>query len=299
MMTADQYNERVRTLARQQPLRGVSRFAAAAAPQHKWKVSATRLATDRARRIWRVEVGTGCVNDEPAAISYLRTGDPRGWEMPPDYPPFRATSRVLGADHPFVDRPMWDAPRPFLLVTAPDEDGTELGGFARTPDLRRPPIFRTVAAWEKELYHASVWVSVTFWRPDPALDLLRLREAPRRLQRWRVFTGGFPTRTDGVRAGQAKELARLYLLRTPGKPEADALHVQQLTFWNLRARAIEPTFGLNLSTPGSPGFGGIGGGLADAAAAAFLAIGDILLDLLAANVNADLAATGSVEFWSV
>jgi hypothetical protein len=222
-MTSDQFNERVREAARHQRLRGHVR-ASEGRIKHKWKVTAERYVPQNFgdfginpltgdpyfsawvfqhdkpdQRRWRIDVGEGCVNSQPAVIEYLRRDDPRGWQMPAGYLPFNPIKKILGEAYPFVDRPMWEDPRPFVLVTTPDpENEKDLGGFIRTPDQRRPQFFRTADMWEKDLYQASVWVSVSFWHADPALDLVRKSEAPRRLQRWRVFAGRFPTKAEGV-----------------------------------------------------------------------------------------------------
>jgi hypothetical protein len=326
-MTSDQFNDRIREAARHQRLRGHYR-AVDGHIRHKWRVSAERYVPQNFgdfginpltgdpyfsawvfkhdkpdQRRWRIDVGEGCVNSQPAVIEYLRRNDPRGWQMPEDYPFFKPIAKILGDDYPFVDRPMWEEPRPFVLVTTPDpENEKDLGGFIRTPDQRRPLYFRTEEMWEKDLYQASVWVSISYWHADPALDLVRNTEAPRRLQRWRVFAGRFPTKAEGVRSGTAKELAQLFLVRDREHPENDEMFVRQTTFWNLRARNVEPLFGLaaalelaELATLAVLPLGAGGLALGTSLLAAETALAEVLLD----NLNDILASTSTIEFWSV
>lgn len=329
-MTAFEFNELVRAAKSNTLLRGFTRHDGGGV-LHKWKVTAdkwsgraveaqdfgTNPLTGRPYfsdpifqhgekpdpRLWRIDVGTGCVNDEPATIEYFKSGDPRGWEMPQDYVPYAATAPVLGADYPFVDRPMWDDPRPFLLVTAPSLTVAEdLGGFTKVADARRPDYFRTAEAWERDLYQASVWVAVSSWRADPSFDLVRIRETPKRLQRWRVFAGRFPTKADAVRAGSAKELARLYLLRDRAQPERDEMEVRQMTYWNFRARTVEPVFALGAALEIAE-FGTLAvlplgaGGLV--LGTALLAAETALIAIEIDNLNALLESAGTTEFWSM
>ncbi len=328
-MTALEFNARVREASRHQRLPGHTRNRENRPPAHKWKVSCDRYVPAPAQdfginpltgepyfsasvfqhepppspRLWRVDVGTGSVNQTPATIEYRRTGDPRGWEMPEGYVPFEAVKNILGSAYPFADRLMWEEPRPFILVTAPSPDNpADLGGFIKTSNVRRPPLFRTAEAWEKDLYQASVWVSVGFWRADPSLDLVRGKEAPRRLTRWRVFAGRFPNSSDSIRVGTAKELARLYLLRDPAHPENDEMHVQQRTYWNLIARTVEPVFGLGsalelaeAATLAVLPLGAGGLALGTALLAAEAALTEILLE----NLNDVLASTAEIDLWSV
>lgn len=330
-MTALEYNERVRAAKRNTHLRGFTTHAAAGV-LHKWKVAAEKWAGPAVEsqdfgvnpltgepyfsepifqhgsekpdpRLWRIDVGTGCVNDAAATIEYRKAADPRGWQMPVGYVPYTALAPVLGEDYPFVDRPMWDDPRPFLLVTVPSfTDDQDLGGFSKITDARRPPQFRTEEAWERDLYQASVWVAVSFWRADPSFDLVRISEVPRRLQRWRVFAGRYPGKADTVRAGSAKELARLYLLRDPAHPERDEIEVKQLTYWDFRARTVEPVFALGAALEIAE-FGTLAvlplgaGGLA--LGTALLAAETALIALEIDNLNALLESAGTTEFWSM
>ena len=256
-------------------------------------------------RTYAVTVGDGCVNDAPAAIEYLAKGDPRGWELPPDYAPYAALQRIYGRDYKFADRPLWEDPAPYLLLTAPSADGADLGGFTKTPDARRPPFFRTAEAWERELYQASVIVSSAPFRADPLA--VSLATAGPRAVRWRVTAGKTPQAAAdrGVTKFAARELARVWLLRTPGKPEDDEVHVQQLEYWNLRARSAVDTALLELM-----GFTAEVLAAEDIALLAFgltgVTLGTVLVGLEAAVVNllldnlaAILAATSDVEFWSV
>lgn len=272
-MTARDYNARVAEIARRVPLAGVRRQAGGGSPQHRWRVTARSFglaARDRAAvaatgqepvaalqrigggggflagglapeiRLWRIDVGSGGVNDTPAMIEYRRTDDPRGWTMPPEYAPWQEMRAVVGDTHPWVDRPMWEEPRPFLLLTAPSrERPQDTGGFSRVPDLRRPLAFRTEAMWERELWEAGVFVGISSWRVDTAQDP---PQAPRRLRRWRVVAGRVPPGqtfgSPGIRTGDACELARLYLVRDPRAREPDRLHVQQRVFWDLQWRVL-------------------------------------------------------------
>lgn len=327
-MNAREYNRRVAELARHQPLRGARREGGGGSSLHKWRVEVEPAegAADFGRnpltgeayfsasvfaqpenpavgQLWRVHVGTGCVNDEPAAIEYRRTGDPRGWEMPPGYPPFERLRAAFGDSYPFVDRPMWEEPRPFLLVTAPNADASDLGGFTRVSNGARPESFRTAEAWECDLYRASVWVTVGFWRADPAFDLIRPASAPqRRFRRWRVAAGRLPVPAEGIRIGDARELATLYLLRLPGHPEDDTIEVRQRVFWDLRARSVAPTLNLanalealELGTLGVTGLGAVG----LAAGTALLAAETLLAEAILDNLNAILDSASGTEFWSV
>lgn len=258
------------------------------------------------KRLWRIFVGMGCINDEPAAIQYLRTGDPRGWTMPRDYPPARKVAKLYGPDYPFVDRPLYETrARPHLLLTAPDKAGQDLGGFELVKDAGRPLFFRTKKMWDREIYRAHVGVTITPFRADPAS--LNLAAGGAVARRWRVFAGKLPVRVSGsgVNALGSHELARLYLVRTPGKPERDELHVQQRSYWSLHNRSaisqsllelagalVEATVAFDL---GVIGLGGAG--LAVGVTA--LAIEAALVNLLLADLENIAAETSSLEFWSV
>ena len=273
---------------------------------HKWRVSAERFkSATPSPRLWKIHVGTGCVNDQPAVMQYARENDPRGWKMPADYAPFQAVAKIMGANHPFVDRPLWDSPRPFALLTAPSaDDPHDLGGFAKVLNTRRPKALRSAADWERDLYQATVWVTVGFWKADPSLDLVRgtALQSRRRLQRWRVFAGKFPIPADNVRAGTATELARIYLLRDPGRPERDTIRIQQREFWNLRARAVEPSFGLAESFARAAELTNLAvlpigaGGLA--IGTALLAAEAALTDILLTNLSDLLESSGATLFWN-
>ena len=304
-MKSRRFNALVADAHRNQPLPSYSR-PGESRTRHKWKVTARRYKASVGTltgRLWQLNVGTGCVNEQPAAIQYRIQGDPRGWEMPANYAPYLTVQGILGDAHPFVDRPLWDDPLPFILVTAPTADGSDPGGFFKVPDKRRPLAFRSAQDWNYELWQATVWITVGFWKADPALDLVRGKESTRLLQRWRVFAGQFPTESDNVRAGTAYELARVYLFRRPGKPEKDTLRIDQRVYWNLRARTVEPAFALGdafaqslelLNLAVLPiGAGGLALGVT------MLATEAILTETLLSNLNNILESTGSTLFWSV
>ena len=105
-----------------------------------------------------------------------------------------------------------------------------------------------------------------------------------------------------MRSGTAKELAQLFLLRDPEHPENDEMFARQTTFWNLRARNVEPLFGLaaalelaELATLAVLPLGADGLALGTALLAAETALAEVLLD----NLNDILASTSTIEFWSV
>lgn len=279
-----------------------------AAAEHKWKTTCRRT---RTAGIWRVEVDSGCVNDEPAAILWQRHGDPRGWEMPENYGPFAKLAAVYGADYPFVDRPIYETgrDRPFLLLTAPSADGTEPGGFERITDFQRASsaleVFRTRAMWERELWRAHVVVSATPFRGDPQAIAVRIGGPLQK--RWRVHAGQLPIRIrgSGVKAIDFHELARIYLVRIPGRPEADRVFVEQRAFWSLQSRSSVPQSLIDLADAVAQsaaaldiallGFGPLG----IATSVSLLGIEAVLTDIFLANLETTAGDSSSVEFWSV
>ena len=332
-MTATDFNERVRLAARHQRLPGFIRQAGGT-PRHKWKVACARADEDAAQtldfglnpltglpyfsawvfsqpgksakgRLWAVTVGTGCVNDQPACIEYLAQGDPRGWQMPENYAPYAALVKVFGPKYRFVDRPLWEEDRPFLFLTAPDATGRDLGGFEPVSNAARPPFFRTAEAWERELYVAYVAVAVSPFRADPAAANLAIGGA--RATRWRVTAGKRPQAVAdaGVAKIASHVLARIYLLRTPGKPEDDEIHVRQDTYWNLRCRSSINTELLALIGVTAEALAGLDIGLLALGATGvltttvLLGIEAAVANIILANIEAIVAATSGVEFWSV
>lgn len=326
MISSAAFNARVAAAARQQPLGGLVESTAPSTVRHKWKVrvrsavaaengfgfnpltgdryfssSVFQTAATPRTRLYQVFVGDGCVNQEPAAIEYRTTGDPRGWLMPEGYFPRRLVERIMGPGYGFVDRPLWEDPRPFLLLTAPD--GADLGGFVRTPDLRRPEFFRTEAMWEKELYHASVMVSISPFRADPTETAIRV--GGQRPLRWRVTAGKFPNRLGlgGAVTMATQELARIYLTRERGDPATDRVYVQQLCYWNLRARASinHPLLELiSASAQAAAAFdlGLLALGLTGATVAtAMVGLQAATIKLLLDNLEDIVAATSGVHFW--
>ncbi len=259
-------------------------------------------------RLWQVNVRPGCVNEENACVEYFAQNDPRGWQMPDKYPPYLAAQKIFGPQYPFVDRPLWEEDRPVVLVTAPSADGKDLGGFLKTLDVHRPVQFRTEDAWERDLYEASVLVSITPFKADPAA--LSLAVGGARARRWRILVGQVPTSAgSGVSGLDTCELARLWLLRTPGKPEDDTLQVQRFVYWDLAARSIidlpfleligaatEATLTADL---GLLALSLLGGSLGLSLAVGALGVEEAVIGLLLDNLKDILAATSGVAFWTV
>lgn len=333
-MNSREWNERVARVAREQPLPGAMRNGGGSV-RHRWKVTVEREGEERIpqfdfginpltgkpyfdawvfkkpgksadKRLYRVYVGSGCVNEEPAAIEYLTAGDPRAWTMSENYGPYLRQQRMFGSKPEFVDRPLWDGPeRPYLHLTVPTVDGTEMGGFARTADRRRPEMFRTAEMWERELYQASVYVTVSPFTTEPAAVSLRLGGA--RDRRWRVFCGQLPSEVSG--AGAAKlascEIARIWLSREPGTLEGDELYVEQLEYWDLAAKTIfnKPLLelvGLTAEAVVGVDLGLLAMGLTGVAVGAVLVgIEAGVVAIILANIEAIIAAVSQVGFWSV
>jgi hypothetical protein len=110
-----------------------------------------------------------------------------------------------------------------------------------------------------------------------------------------------PTKSEGVRSATAKELAQLFLLRDPELPENDEMFVRQTTCWNLRARNVEPLFGLavalELAELATLAVLPLGAGRL-ALGATLLAAETALTEILLDNLNDILASTSTIEFWS-
>jgi len=180
------------------------------------------------KRVWRVDVVSGCVNDAVCSIAYKATGDPRGWTMSADYP------FAPGSTAAVIDRPLYDKsdPIPFLTMQTPSADLSDMQTFVPVNDSARPPFFRTAEMWEQSLFVTSVMVStspslaVVF---DPSLAAALTR-------RFRVFVGLPQTSL----VTNVREIARLYLTRDPtNKPELDQIYVLQQCYWDLQAMIVQ------------------------------------------------------------
>ncbi len=301
-MNGSQYNAAVLAAARNQPLGGTRR-GGSSKPGHDWKVR-VEPATDESRRQVRVYVGTGTVNDRVAAISYLRTDDPRGWKMPEDYRGIANATRLYGKDFALVDRLLTEtSDPPHLLLETPSADGSDAGDFERVPDDRsRPPFFRTTAAFEKQLWRAVVFVSATPGRYSRIENRIHF-PLPVRNTRFRVAARSrMPTTTAGVQSGSNFELARLYLLRDPAHPERDELHVEQRCFWSLWTTNVSPYLDFlppileaaELATLATLTAGGAGLVLGTVILGAEAILVDELLNAIADNFEKG----ASVEFWT-
>lgn len=347
-ITADDYNLRVREAARHQALSHLF-LTSPGGTLSKWTTTATLVTPagngtspfdfginpltgqpffsasvfqgsvpgSAAQPVYAVTVGEGCVNDFPASIEYLAQGDPRGWIMPDNYPRYQYLQKLYGQAYPFVDRPMWDdgTGAPFLLLTAPNANASDLGGFIKTPDGLRPDFFRTADMWARDLYQASVMVTVTPFEADPAE--VNLAISGPRLIRWRVLCGQIPSNTTGnTNAGSGatgiatQELARIYLVRTPNHPELDDTYVQQIVFWDLMAQSILDiplleVIGLSAAAAGALDLGllavaaGSGSGAGLAIATAMVGLSAAVVQLVVTNVQQIIAATSGVAFWTV
>ena len=140
-MTAAEYNALLARAAQNQPLRGTRSEGNGPGP-HAWRVTALRISARKqnewginpldgtqyfsaaifqkgggqvAKPGWRIYVGPGTVNDRVAAITYRTKSDPRGWQIPENYP---------AAQGETVDRLLTERiDPPHLLLTAPGDDG--------------------------------------------------------------------------------------------------------------------------------------------------------------------------------
>lgn len=287
-MNAEEFNRKVEEALRNEPLRGVLRIEEGS-DFHHWEISSRRAADPEQRR-WRLFVSPGAVNDKVAAITYLRDGDPRGWIMPEDHPGIAMARRLYGSDFKLVDRLLTEREDPpHLLLTAPAEDGSDLGDFRRIEDAQRitPAFFRSAEMWELELYRASLFLTAQPQNFSYVENRLRL-PVPTRNARFRLAVASrLPVDTEGVATGGQLEIARLFLTRDPRARSpivSDTLYVQPRRFWSFWTANAEPDpFGNFAATFGSAD---PTGAIEAITAAAFAAIG------------ADLAAASSVEFWS-
>lgn len=287
-MTSREYNERVAAVARNQPLQGYTRRGGGSS-QHHWPIS-FRQTAEPSRRWWAIFVGPGAVNEHVAGISYLRTGDPRGWVMPPDHPGIALATKLYGPAFELIDRRLTErVDPPHILVQAPAEVAGELSDFEPVPEADRLPLpfFRTARMWELELYRAVVFLTAqprAYSRAETIYNLpivarpsrFRIGVAPR-----------MPVPQIGTSLGGLKLLAELYLTRDPRSPQpllTDTLYARERCFWSLCTANAEPNpFGLQnpfdpLSSDG-------------------IAIAQILSDVLAA-IGANLESASSVEFWT-
>lgn len=323
-VSSAEFNERVAAAERIQHLGGLRREAPAAG-DYKWKVKVQRdgiLDSPVGRlqaaglnansvdtldfdvRAWRVYVGMGTVNNRPAAISYLRTNDPRRWTMPADHPAIPEMIRYYGEEFLFIDRSLSErADRPWLQLQTPSRDGTDTGDFIKVTDALRPRSFRSRDAWEYDLFKASVFLTATPGRYSRVEDLVGF-PLPTKNKRFRVHVGrSMPVKPFGTAVGGAHELARIYLLRSPGgDPQNDTLLVQQRCFHSLWNANAEPGLGelaffsvfddLDL-------LAGLAGGLGALIALPTLDALNTIIDLELRKIAEDFEAASSVEFWSV
>lgn len=319
-MTAHEYNLIVRRAAEKQPLRGTTRLGGGPAPHH-WRVTARRQYTAKnewginpldgtqyfsdpifsqsgqiTSDAWRIYIGTGTINDRVATITYKRQGDPRGWEIPPDYPDQTGSATVDRKLSEHIDPP-------FLLATAPNPAGTDPGDFRRMSDNDRRTyrsFFRTKEMWERELWTASVFVTAEPLTQGIAWDRIGF-PLPARNGRFRCMVRPrMPATPQGTQLGGTHQLAELHLVRVPGKPQQDRLFIEQRCFWSLwTANADISPFGefqpyLDTVT----GLDVLAGGIAGAIAAGAYAFANAVT-LGALQEIANLYANAStVEFWT-
>lgn len=250
-------------------------------------------------RFLKVRVSPGCVNEKIATMLYLAKDDLRGWTPPIGH------QGIFGSPSgsSFVDRDLTEqASPPALLLTVPNADATELGGFVEVGDKARPAVYRTAAMWKRKLYRAHVLLTVQPFRSDPLSVLFRTGGAVP--AKWRVHAGKLPRVIDGagIAALAFKELARIYLARVPGRPELDRVEVEQKCFWSLGAKsatpglalleaALEATVGLDLAVLGL-GLTGITVGLG------LLAIEGAVIDISLDNFEAIMASASLYSFWT-
>ncbi len=319
-MTEREYNAVVRAAARNQRLGGTRR-GGQATPSHHWRVTASPLPRKNEWGInpldgtqyfsdaifsqsgkfssdaWRINIGPGTVNDRMACITYKVADDPRGWQPPPDYP--------LATGESQVDRRINEQrDPPHLLAVAPSEDGKKPGDFRQMSDEDRRTyrsFFRTREMWDCELWTASVFVTAEPLTQGIAWDRLGF-PLPARNGRFRCMVRPeMPAAVRGTQLGGQHQLAELHLVRVPGKPERDRMFVEQRCFWSLwTANADMNPFGeWNPFLGSPPGFGGIGGGIADAFAQAAFAFADFITGQALQEIADLYAGASTVEFWSV
>ncbi len=285
-MTSREFNARVSEAERAQIIQGPRNESRGGIRCH-WQASVERLPTHPvlpAARTWQVFVRPGTINDRVAAISYLRENDPRGWTVPENHPGAAEALRIYGANYGFIDRELTELlDPPHLLVTTPSaESSQDLGDFAAVADASRPAFFRTLAAFDADLYRASVFVTAAPLRVSRVEDRLGF-PLPTRNRRFRVHVGQLPTRAATVASGGRFELHRLYLLRVPGRADLDRLYVQQRCFWSLWTANVEP----------NP-FGGFDPFLPPGLVDLFNELTDLVFD----QVSNVLETAASTEFWT-
>lgn len=230
---AHRYAELLRQAAANQPLPGNRPTAASGTIQCHWQA---RAAPGPTPGTWQVAIAPGAVNDRVAAIPYLPTKDPRGWQLTRDYPGLR---RLLQTYPTFdsitvADRLLTERDRPYLLIQSPSPQFPEdLGDFQKVADPVRPPYFRTAARWALDLYQASIFLGAQQLRLTPNTYFL----LPKATGRFRLGVAPrlpSPATSGATSAASSfKELHRLYLLRDPKHPEQDRLLLQQRCFWSL------------------------------------------------------------------
>jgi hypothetical protein len=273
-VSAEKHNALIDEIRRRTPLEG-PRTASASQYPHPWR---TRCVPDESGDPgkWKVSMVAGFANDVEASVAYLKTGDPRAWTMPDDYP----ASRIVGDVCERSWRESGEA-APFISLDT-EED------FVAVTDAARPQAFRTAEAWEKDLLVASIYL---YTRPR---GIFMARPLP---ARYRTWAGKMPARTPSSMLA-TRELAKVYVLKGHDPADQQAF-VKQEEFWDLFAAGVEPVKLLPDYKPIGGGFGGIGLGFADAALGSYNSFGDFLTN----QVNAALAQIGwqtnSVEFWSV
>lgn len=214
---------------------------------------------------WNVTMRPGWVNDTEARVAYLTDGDPRGWNMPANYPAALIQNGIAERSWRETDQP------PFLLLA--DDD------FSPVADSARPPCYQTAEAWTKSLTMASVFVCA-----------LPIQIVGNRIVKpmYRTWAGKIPSQ-DPFPYG-LREVARVYLLtgQSAGDVAADVL---QLEFWNLACVPVDPVTLL-------PNYQPTGDGMMDSILGSSALIGQSLTD----SINEALAnigqSTSSVEFWN-
>ncbi len=195
---------------------------------------------------WKIDVSAGCVNDTLVTIPFLRTNDPRGWQMPQDWP--APKPGAADYDPRWVERPLLDAfdDPPFLVISAPPAVPVKVTGardFA--PNAPRIPFFRTDDFKDLDLFLAFVFLS-----DDTATAQAWIEGIPPRLKRFRVFVGQRPI-SGGSIAGGWQEVAWLWLARdkTDGVPDpkTDLIYVEPRLFWCVASQVLQPS--LNVFPP--------------------------------------------------
>lgn len=268
---AEDRNDLVRALRARTPRQGA--LPRTIMPvKHPWRCT---LQSGALPRQWRLTMKSGFVDDVEATVAYLAENDPRGWKMPENFPASRIHHGVCERSW----REKLDAPYLSLDLSR---------DFLPVPDAARPAFFMTEAAWEKDLWMASVFLCA---RP---INLIAGRTLPPRHRTW---AGKMPSAFTAYPYG-IRELARVYVLAGSSPEDAEA-HLQHREFYDLHTAAVEPVSLLPDYKPINTNFGGIGLGFADAALDGF----NIVADSLTRQVNEALqnlrAGSSTVEMWSV